>query len=433
MSFLVFVMVASAWHWGDPFEILGEIVEAFGRDPAEAFLALGIVIGVIEAVFALTGLLLAPWGCQDEPLGASLGHALSRTWLQTFHVFVFLMVLFVLISGLEELEDMYRSNSPWNTMEDWEEWQRTKPWFLRYGPVFIYMIGLGLFVWMFWALIRGIATPRPVAALARDPMCEFCGYSLVMMKMDGRCPECGVEVARSLGEDLRPGTAWDRRASIGAFRAYWRTLRQAIFRPVEFGRSLPVHRTDTWRHGSVFAIHVAVLLVLSGLQTFGMMFLIEMPSGLGPFGDRPWMLLGGLWSASWTVLLYVLLMQVWAVGVTLWYRVTAQRNLGRVAMAASCYAMVLPVLLMVFGGLSSLVIWFFNPHYFRSATGMAMNEWQSVLALVAWIPTVVIAVVYMMIVGKAPGGARWANGEGRMKVEGRRIKVEGEATGDRMK
>lgn len=159
-------------------------------------------------------------------------------------------------------------------------------------------------------------------------------------------------------------------------------------------------------------MHLVALLVLYDLVSVGSMLMVrkmQLGAGIG-FMDMSWVLLGGLASGTgWMVLLW-LLVQVWAVGVTFWYRAKAKRNLGRVAMAASSYGMVLFVLLTVLQGIVGTLTWTLYPDYYRTAMWSGMNEWQWVLAAAAWMPTVLIVVAYLMIVARATGGARWANG-----------------------
>ncbi len=66
--------------------------------------------------------------------------------------------------------------------------------------------GVAALAWASKADYRAPADmPKP-----HDPLCESCGYNLVMAAMEGRCPECGKLVAESLGENSRSPTEWEK-------------------------------------------------------------------------------------------------------------------------------------------------------------------------------------------------------------------------------
>jgi hypothetical protein len=57
----------------------------------------------------------------------------------------------------------------------------------------------------------------PSADTAR--LCERCGYRLAELPDDGPCPECGLPIAQSIPERRRPGSPWQRGASITSWLA----------------------------------------------------------------------------------------------------------------------------------------------------------------------------------------------------------------------
>ena len=77
--------------------------------------------------------------------------------------------------------------------------------------------------------------PAPPAAPAETPelFCPDCGYSLRGIDASSRCPECGfgLDRARLTASNI----PWTHRGGdgggIGAFRAYWRTVRLVILHP----------------------------------------------------------------------------------------------------------------------------------------------------------------------------------------------------------
>jgi hypothetical protein len=58
-----------------------------------------------------------------------------------------------------------------------------------------------------------------------DRFCVGCGYNLRGLISD-RCPECGLK----LDEAAAAPIPWEGRRHLGAFRAFWRTVMQAMFR-----------------------------------------------------------------------------------------------------------------------------------------------------------------------------------------------------------
>lgn len=96
-------------------------------------------------------------------------------------------------------------------------------------------------------------TPPAPASDAVPPTgevyCPQCGYDLRGRASD-RCPECGLPVD---DQTLRePQIPWTHRDKIGRWRAYWRTVRLALFHPRKLGGEVarPVNLDDArgfWR------------------------------------------------------------------------------------------------------------------------------------------------------------------------------------------
>lgn len=79
--------------------------------------------------------------------------------------------------------------------------------------------------------------------LDAEVYCPACGYSL-RGNVSGRCPECGQVFDPAALTTSR--IHWMRRREIGRFRAWWRTLWQATFRPGQLVASMsaPVPYAD---------------------------------------------------------------------------------------------------------------------------------------------------------------------------------------------
>lgn len=77
-----------------------------------------------------------------------------------------------------------------------------------------------LFVWFWWLGIKWtiMALAVPVALLGdlmrrevgmrQEPFCIHCGYSLVGLPVEGRCPECGSGYTRQLIDEYRRDPNW---------------------------------------------------------------------------------------------------------------------------------------------------------------------------------------------------------------------------------
>jgi hypothetical protein len=112
---------------------------------------------------------------------------------------------------------------------------------------------------------RGIIRPRVTDTVATQSalFCPDCGYDLQAIESD-RCPECGLIIDRTaLGQSVIP---WLHRSSIGRFRAFWRTVNMATFRPRQLAQELvhPARFRD--------AVLFRRLVVLEALIPLGLIF-----------------------------------------------------------------------------------------------------------------------------------------------------------------
>lgn len=87
----------------------------------------------------------------------------------------------------------------------------------------------------------------------REPRCEICGYSIVGLRRDGRCPECAGAVRESLPGTRRRETEWerDRRTSRGLLALLKAHI--AVIRGAAFFRILRVRQDLTAAHHYRFA------------------------------------------------------------------------------------------------------------------------------------------------------------------------------------
>jgi predicted amidophosphoribosyltransferase len=129
---------------------------------------------------------------------------------------------------------------------------------------------------------RGIIPPRVTQAIANRSglFCPDCGYDLQAIESE-RCPECGLIIDRTaLGQSVIP---WLHRSSIGRFRAFWRTVNMATFRPRQLAQELvqPARFRD--------AVLFRRLVVLDALIPLGLIFTGGYLALLNESG-------GGVWS-----------------------------------------------------------------------------------------------------------------------------------------
>ncbi|HVP12521.1 MAG TPA: hypothetical protein VMV94_15200 [Phycisphaerae bacterium] len=107
---------------------------------------------------------------------------------------------------------------------------------------------------------RYVGPPDGPAFAAREPRCDDCGYILIGLLLNSRCPECGKPVRESLpGGRRRPGI-WQQhefkpRGFVDLIRGHW-----IILRGGDFFRRLPVHcglptaRHSWWVSWALFVV-----------------------------------------------------------------------------------------------------------------------------------------------------------------------------------
>jgi hypothetical protein len=87
--------------------------------------------------------------------------------------------------------------------------------------------------------------------------CPECGYDLRRLGSP-RCPECGHEIDRTqLGQSVVP---WVQRESVGAYRAFWKTVYLASFRPKFLAREMsrPARFGDAVKFRRLVVLHALV-------------------------------------------------------------------------------------------------------------------------------------------------------------------------------
>lgn len=93
----------------------------------------------------------------------------------------------------------------------------------------------------------------------RQPRCEACGYSLISLPLEGRCPECGALVADSLPERRQPPAFAAARGLPGRCVGFAHTTWQALFLR-HFAKQVTI-----WGHHRAARNYVLLICVLFGL------------------------------------------------------------------------------------------------------------------------------------------------------------------------
>lgn len=455
MAFVVLAIVIPWIDIGRPWFFFDQAAREFRRHFWEALGIAALGVAGTEAGFVVLAALVMPWGCQDEPLGRSFAGALRQTWLHTTHVLPVILMLCALMIWwdrtdsawarsaslygysdayitilLEQHElppppqrpDTLNHGSPeWMAYSDalgrWRNdaafiYYRKQSLSLRHGYTFIALSICFLFAWVIWSLIRAVATPRPMpVGDRRDPMCEYCGYNLLMTPADSRCPECGVAVVESLGPDVRSGSPL-----MLSGRAWWRryliTVATAVNHPCQLGRMLPTKRILSGYH-VVFGLHMmawfAVIAASSTLYSHW-----EILHRIGNTSVYPkhfaMRYIEGIAIGGLLVLGLMGAVALWVLLVTLWARWGTKRNLGHVAMAMASYASGLllawtVVLCVAFVALTGLysddqIMQFVEQDYLEG----------DLVMLVLWgLPTLAVVVKYGVAVTRGTMAARWGN------------------------
>lgn len=140
--------------------------------------------------------------------------------------------------------------------------ERSAMGFSDYWPALLLLPWL---IWWFSVLVRlGGRVAIPPKLEPRPPQCDRCGYRLTGTRYDGRCAECGLEVARSVPEARRP-SPFAQRAGL-----YLSTL-VASWRARPFGRAIAIYVNHRAARNFAF---LTLLLVGLIVGLFGSPFFI---------------------------------------------------------------------------------------------------------------------------------------------------------------
>ena len=419
-------------------KLLDEISDDIAQNPSTSIAVIaGIVVGV-ELLFVVLALLATPLGARDEPMRSSVANALRRTWLQTPHLLPAAVLIGACLIGVSAAVISWRSgnrtpdvrfpdppspptNQPpksqaWKNYEEalrahheetlalWNAYRRGLPWYVDHDEELMTYGCFAVATWFLWALFRSVAARRAGPPIERPPLCEACGYNLTAAPMDGRCSECGQPVAMSLGPDVRPGVAWQRRREIGRWRAGRQCAQDAVFRPTSFGRQIQL-TADGSDHRRFLVLHIPLFFLVGA---FGVLCFALIDFRGRPFREPEvvYIVAPLLGYISAVLLLIIVLGTTWLVA--LYYRFADGRNLLN---ASTQMAVYLSGYLGGCGLISALfaaVMGELRPIFqaLRDLTGIA---WEA-LAFLAWsLVTAVWIVGYVSLVHRGTAATRFAN------------------------
>lgn len=237
------------------------------------------IIAFIDAALLLIGVVLSAWGARDETVRQSSKRSIKRAMLLLPHVILLVLLIAAPTIGMSRASQLYDrlypggeyfvfppypSNALPGSPEmlahqeavdaAFSEYQnklknrlKNRPWYQRYRHFLDGSLWFAGCTWALWVLIVGFSY-RPAVYRCRWPACcEQCGYSLMGLRDEQTCPECGHSVALSRSWDARPGTAWDRRHQTGTLKA-WAGSLLAFLRPSTVGGQTRLLSADGSHH-----------------------------------------------------------------------------------------------------------------------------------------------------------------------------------------
>ena len=435
--------------WDRAMRDVRSLVREFRRDPLLVAAAIGGCVAAFEAGIVVLALLVMPWGARDEPVRASFAHALRRTWLQTPHALVGIIVAGMVAVGLfNNIRAWHRAppgypgpavsrprpprlrpgGAPAPTTAavaqyqaamkrkqaarvDWRRRRAQRiarrPWHVKYRDELAGYAIFAAITWYLWGLFRAAGAPRPVKPIARPPTCEFCGYNLTMAEPDGRCPECGKPVADSLGDHCRPGVLWERRAEVGLLRAWWRCVWDPIRRPRWFARQLNAS-ADPRHHRVFLLIHIVPIFAIAYAGAVASLWFVATPAErLHLWEERTGLLLltfGPISGYSIAVIAAAIGLVATAVLGT-WEGWRDGRNLMSRVMPIACYlsgALVIGTTVAALAGVAAILL--------EAALDKSVPLYSDTIAFAAYFTAIFVWFVwYQFLLYLGTNGVRYAN------------------------
>lgn len=186
-----------------------------------------LALPLLELAMLLLAILIMPWYAGGDRAGSVFKRSLKSVYWST----TFLIPVTIAVCGL-----VLYSVDPEKLLQ-------------RYSDLFVaalILVGVGLPLVMFVRMLltggaRYVGKPDGPAFAPREPHCEDCGYLIVGLPLDSRCPECGLSVAESLPGGRRRPTVWQENELKPAGFLDLLRLQRAVFTQKDFFARLPVH------------------------------------------------------------------------------------------------------------------------------------------------------------------------------------------------
>lgn len=216
----------------------GGVTRAVCSGGAPTVIALGVVAAG-EIVFVLVAAMMTCWAGSDEPISATLRHALRVSWLFVAHLVWVVVAFGLMILAAPTAE-----------------------------PVVVALLVLafsGVIVWSIISYLRALTLDRRGdVATPADPMCEWCGYNIAHTDPNGLCPECGNAVADSLRQKRNLDVIADRKDIAG----YGDAATRAWFQPETFFRTFAAHERTVFSIAHL-AWSMAITVFMAGAAILG--------------------------------------------------------------------------------------------------------------------------------------------------------------------
>jgi hypothetical protein len=451
----IFLLVA--WNEaGGRFDAWGAqirgVFNRFSRDfvsaPVEFVLAATALTLLMELAYTVLAAIVMPWGARDEPLRKSYRSALCSTFLSSIHILVIVVVFGTVVVASQGLKQNWMighglikaeniplapvppsmsSHDPGYSkalaayQAKVQQHQRSlaviqriydlsklpKPFYVENREPLLVTLGGVMALWLLWVLLRSVGARREVTPIARPPTCEACGYNLTAIPLESRCPECGMVVSASLGPDVRPGTAWQSRATMGTVWAWCKTTFTAIQRPDELGRQLLIVEPGN-DHRRFMALHLPIVFGVGFLMLLIFALLSAPDDSFGAKLPRFLMVMAVFGMACVGGMVVFSLLAAATIGTFESFRY--QRNLLPAAMQIACYLAPYLTMWAVFGGATGLgVFWAEDAYVFRGLQDIT-GVFHETLAVATWlVPNVACCIWFFLLLYRGTIGAAYAN------------------------
>jgi len=214
-----------------------------------------LCVPVTELALVLLAILIMPWHAGGDRAASVFKRSLKSAYWSTTILMPTALVVFLLLKNPPDVER----------------------WFEEHGDLFLSAVLLTLYAlplvllarMLFVGGTRYVGAPDGPAFAPREPHCDACGYLIIGLPLEARCPECGLEVRASLPGGRRRPTVWQENELRPSGFADLLRLQWRVFRPGDFFKRLPVHSgLASARHfwwGTWCLMLLATLAVLRGL------------------------------------------------------------------------------------------------------------------------------------------------------------------------